>query len=72
VLGGLSFNYALTLGKASLTQVFGEFQPLFVFLFSLILASFYPWVTREETHRSALMVKGFSFLILSVGVFYLL
>lgn len=66
--GSLAFAYALTLGKASLTAVIMGIQPLCAFIFSLILAPFIPEIHKEELDKKSLAIKGFSFVLVVLGL----
>ena len=68
ISGSMAFAYALTLGKASLTAVFIGTQPLFAFIFGLILIRFVPEVTRESVSRRSLVIKGISFVLIIIGL----
>lgn len=68
ILGSLSFAYALTLGKASLTGVIIGIQPLFTFLYGIILARFLPDISREDTRVKSLMLKGLALVAIMGGV----
>ncbi len=71
-LGGtMLFAYALTLGKASLTSVFLGIQPLFSFLWTLILPRMIPEVEREDTHRKILLFKALAFIFIIGGLIFL-
>jgi len=71
ISGSLSFAYALTLGKASLTAVILGIQPLFTLLFGILLAPFFVEVYREDISKKALLLKGFSFVLIILGLIYL-
>ena len=68
---GVSFGYALTLGKASLTTVILGVQPLFVFLLGVVLGPIIPSFHLEDTSRKALAFKGISFALVIGGLILL-
>ena len=68
ICGSVSFAYALTLGKASLTAVFIGTQPLITFLLGLIFTKFISEIRKEDTSKSALMLKAISFSLIIVGL----
>lgn len=71
-LGGtMLFAYALTLGKASLTSVFLGVQPLFSFIWTLILPRIIPEVEREDTHARILFFKAIAFVLIIGGLILL-
>jgi len=68
ILGSLSFAYALTLGKASLTSVMIGIQPLAAFLIGLGLAPLMKEISHEDIGKKALLLKGTSFALVVVGL----
>jgi drug/metabolite transporter (DMT)-like permease len=71
IIGGLSFNYALTIGKASLTSVLMGIQPLMVIILGLVLRLFIKDISKEDLSLNALIFKGLSFLFLIGGLIFL-
>jgi len=71
ICGSLSFAYALTLGKASLTSVMMGAQPLFVLLLGLFMAIFVKEIRREDVHIKILILKGLSFFFIIAGLIFL-
>ena len=71
ICGSLSFAYALTLGKASLTSVMMGIQPLFVLLLGLFMALFIKEIRREDVGLNALLFKGLSFTLVIAGLILL-
>lgn len=66
-----SLTYALTLGTASLTNVLTGFEPLTVFVVGAVLSRFTSIVEGEDLSRKSLLLKGLSFILILVGLFYL-
>jgi len=71
VCGSLSFAYALTLGKASLTAVMMGAQPLFVLGLGAILSLFIKEIRKEDMSGQALILKGVSFALILIGLMFL-
>ena len=71
IVGGLSFNYALTLGKASLTSVLMGIQPLLVLALGLLLKLFVKEISKEDIGLNALLFKGLSFAFVIAGLILL-
>ena len=69
--GSLTFAYALTLGKASLTAVMLGFQALFAFIFGLFLYKIFPGMPRETLKKDKILIKGLSLIIILTGLAYL-
>ena len=69
--GSMSFAYALTLGKASLTSVIIGVQPLFVLILGLILSSIVREIRKEDLSKQALLLKGISFVLILIGLMFL-
>jgi drug/metabolite transporter (DMT)-like permease len=68
ISGSMAFAYALTIGKASLTAVLIGTQPLFAFIFGLILIRFIPEVVKENLSRRAIIIKSLSFVMIIIGL----
>jgi len=71
IMGSLSFAYALIIGKVALTSVLAQIQPLFVFIFTLLLSRFLKDVSPEEVTPRDLFFKGASFVMIGVALIYL-
>jgi len=71
VAGSMTFAYALTLGKASLTSVLIGVQPLFVLGLGLLLAPFIHEIRKEDLSKQALLFKGISFALVIIGLIFL-
>src|SRR3989338_3887502 len=70
-IGMISFSYALTLGKASLSSVITEIQPLITFSFGILLAKVLYDISPEDTRPRALIMKGIAFCVILGGLFLL-
>lgn len=71
ISGSLTFAYALTLGKASLTSALISIQPIVVILFSIILSRFIKEVILEDLSKTTLIFKGASLLFILAGLLFL-
>jgi drug/metabolite transporter (DMT)-like permease len=71
VAGSISFAYALTLGKASLTSVMLGIQPLLALLLGLALAPFVRGTYHEDITTRSLIYKGASFVLMLTGLMLL-
>ena len=69
--GSISFAYALTLGKASLTSVIIGAQPLLVLGLGILLTPFVREIQKEDLSRKTLLLKGVSFLFILIGLILL-
>ncbi len=67
-LGSLAFAYALTLKEASLTAVIVGVQPLIVLIFGFLLSPFIKEIKREPLNKDDLILKGFSFIFIFLGI----
>ena len=66
--GGLGARYALTLAPLGLVQAITSTSTLFVFLFGIVLSIFCPALGREDLSGKELAKKGFSAVLIVVGV----
>lgn len=71
VFGSLTLAYAFTLGSVSLTSVFIGLQPLFAFIYALILGRFYKQIPKESLKREDLLFKGSALALVFAGLIYL-
>jgi drug/metabolite transporter (DMT)-like permease len=68
VVGTILFNYALTLGKASLTAAMMGVQPLAAFLIGIGLAPLMREISREDVSKRALLLKLGAFVLMVAGL----
>lgn len=66
--GGLGFRYALLFAPLSVVQAIGNTTTLFVFIFGILLSRFFPSLGREDLSKSNLLQKGFSVILIAIGV----
>lgn len=67
VFARLFFNFAALLGPIALVYVVSGTQPLFIFIYGLILVTFFPKIQSENFSRSALLLKLTAILIMILG-----
>jgi len=58
---------AMSLGLASLVSAATSFEPLFVFIFAVLLSLFVPQVLKEDLGRSAIITKVLAVVLIVVG-----
>ena len=66
--GGLGFRYAVLFAPLSVVQAIGNTTTLFVFIFGIILTTFFPKLGREDLSKQNLLKKGLAALLIGVGV----
>lgn len=71
VSGTLLFTQALLIGDAALTAVFVGLQPLFAFLFALIISRLIKEVPAEDLSGINLILKAGALLVIFIGLIYL-
>lgn len=71
IAGSMTFAYALTLGKVALTSVLIQTQPLFILLITPLMICFIPEIEKEDLSKRALLFKGLSFLVITIGLIIL-
>lgn len=69
--GTLSFTYALTLGKASLTSVFIGFEPLMIIGIGYLLSPFVREVKKEKLDKKNILIKGGAIILIFAGLVFL-
>lgn len=71
VVGVLSFRSAMMLAPIALVWTVNGFQPLFVFLFGVLLTVFFPKIGKESLLRKHLIQKIVTIAIMFVGTYLL-
>jgi drug/metabolite transporter (DMT)-like permease len=66
--GGLSVRYASLLAPVALVSAVSSTTTLFVFVFGVLLTLFVPKLGREDLSRANFLRKGFSAVLVSIGV----
>ncbi len=69
ISGKIVFNYASLLMAITLAWVSVGFQPVFVLLYSLILALFFPSISKENVLGKHLLHKVAAILVMLVGIY---
>ncbi len=67
----LIFSFASLLAPLALVWLVNGFQPLFVFLYGIILTVFFPKIAKESLTKRHLAQKVISIAIMFVGVYFL-
>ncbi|MBI5412857.1 DMT family transporter [Candidatus Peregrinibacteria bacterium] len=67
-LGIFTFLKAIAIGKVALTVVLNVSQPLFVFIFELMMRKFRPTLWQVDTSTSSLIAKTTAFFLMVAGV----
>lgn len=71
ILGEGFAIYATLLAPIVLIMTFNGFQPVFVFIFSLILSILFPKTFKESLHKKSVIKKSLSLLIILIGIYFL-
>jgi drug/metabolite transporter (DMT)-like permease len=71
LIGDLASFYALLLAPVALVFAVSGFQPLFVFIFGLVITLFFPKFGKESLEKKILMQKIIGILIIIGGSLYL-
>jgi uncharacterized membrane protein len=58
ITGVLLFTYALTLGPTAMVSTVAGIHPLFLFVFGIILARWYPSLGEQPLSKDVLLLKG--------------
>ncbi len=69
--GNLTNNFATLLAPVALVLVVSSYQPLFVFIFGIILTVFLPKISMEKITKKHLIHKFISIFIIIVGSYFL-
>jgi drug/metabolite transporter (DMT)-like permease len=71
LLGDLGSFYALLFAPVALVFAVSGFQPLFVFIFGIMLTLFFPKLGKESLERNILIQKIIGILIIILGSIYI-
>ena len=69
MIAKLSFNFASLLTPITLTWIVDGFQPLFVFIYGVILTLFFPHISKENITKKHLAHKILAISIMLIGTF---
>lgn len=63
------YSLALSLGSVSLIGVLSSLNPIFVFIFALIMGIFFPKILKEKIDQNTLLLKITSIILVIIGVY---
>lgn len=66
-IGSMIGRYASLLAPLALVQVVGGFQPLFIFLYRIVLTLFFPFLGKESLTRKLLLQKILAISVIIIG-----
>jgi len=69
IVAKISFNYASTLTPVTLVWIINGLQPLFVFLFGIILTVLLPKISKEDITRRTLIQRMVAIAVITIGVY---
>lgn len=71
ILGRYTTYFALSLISASIVNILGGFQPLFVLIYGIILSLWFPSLIKEVISKEVLVQKIVAILLIFLGVFFI-
>jgi uncharacterized membrane protein len=71
VIAKLLANYASLLAPLALVWVVNGFQPLFAFVYGIIITLFLPKIGKEDLSRKTVAQKLLAIIIIFIGVFFI-
>jgi uncharacterized membrane protein len=71
IVAKLSFNFASLLAPVTLIWVVNGFQPLFVFVYGVLLTLFFPHISKESVSKRHLLQKITAIILMFFGSFLL-
>lgn len=69
IIAKLVFNYASLLMAITMAWIAVGFQPVFVLLYSILLATFFPYISNENVVGKHLIQKVVSIVIMLIGIY---
>ncbi len=67
ILGNISISYALILAPISMVMLVSSYQPVFVFIFGIILTVFFPKIIQEKISKMSIVQKLVAIAFILVG-----
>lgn len=71
IIGKVSFNLVSLYIPVTLAWIVNGLQPLFIFIYGIILTIFFPKIIKENIKREVLLQKGIAIAIMFVGGIFL-
>lgn len=69
IVGMLSFQFATLLAPLALVWAVNGFQPFFVLLFGILIASFFPNLSNESLVKTHILYKALVIFVMIIGTF---
>lgn len=69
IIAKIVFNFATLLAPVTLVWITNGFQPVFVFLYAIILTFLFPSIIQEGLNRKELVQKNISITIVLIGAY---
>lgn len=71
ILARYTTYFALSLVSASIVNVLGGFQPIFVFTYGIILSLWFPQILKEVISKKLIFQKIISIIIIIAGLYFI-
>jgi transporter family protein len=69
IIAKVSFNYASILTPVTLVWIINGLQPLFVFIFGILLTIFSPKISKEDISKKTLIQRIIAIIIITIGTY---
>jgi drug/metabolite transporter (DMT)-like permease len=71
ILAELSSSFAFSLAPVALVSIITGAQPLFTFLFAVILSKWFPHILKEDLRKSTIWIKILSIVLIFGGLIFI-
>lgn len=71
IVAKITFNYVSLLAPITLAWIGVGFQPVFVLMYSIMLAAFFPHISNEKVKGKHLVQKALSIIVMIIGAYIL-
>jgi drug/metabolite transporter (DMT)-like permease len=69
IIAKVSFNCASILTPVTLVWIINGLQPLFVFIFGILLTIFFPKISKEDISKKTLIQRIIAIIIITIGTY---
>ncbi len=69
IIGKIAYNYATILTSVTMVGIINGLQPVFVFIYGIILTIFFPKITQEDISKKTLIQRIIAIVVITIGVY---
>ena len=69
IIAKIAFNYATILTPVTMIWIINGIQPVFVFIFGIILTLLFPKISKEDVSKKTLIQRIIAITVITIGVY---